>query len=43
MIDDEKFKRIKDVIKVYGISLNEKYVVESPDCPLAKVIFQFFF
>ncbi|RNA20212.1 hypothetical protein BpHYR1_019538 [Brachionus plicatilis] len=36
MIDDEKFKRIKDVIKVYGISLTEKSVVESPDCPLAK-------
>lgn len=38
MIDDEKFKRIKDVIKTYGISLTEKSVVESPDCPLAKVL-----
>ncbi|CAF0760906.1 unnamed protein product [Brachionus calyciflorus] len=36
MIDDDKFKRIKDVIKIYGISFNEKPIVESPDCPLAK-------
>ena len=29
MIDDEKYKRLKDVIKVYGLSLNEKQEINS--------------
>jgi hypothetical protein len=37
MIDDEKFRRIKDIIKAYGLSLNEKQLADSSDCPLAKV------
>lgn len=38
MIDDEKFRRIKDIIKAYGLSLNEKLLTDnSSDCPLAKV------
>ena len=55
IIDDDKFKRIKDVIKTYGLFLNEKQISDnSSDCSanscpqsyqLAKVIFSipFFF
>ena len=33
MIDDEKFRRIKEVIKLYGLSLNEKPLKDnSSDC-----------
>jgi len=33
IIDDEKFKRIKDVIKTYGLFLNEKQLSDnSSDC-----------
>ena len=32
-IDDEKFKRIKDVIKTYGLFLNDKLISDnSSDC-----------
>jgi hypothetical protein len=33
IIDDDKFKRIKDVIKTYGLFLNEKQINDnSSDC-----------
>ncbi len=34
MIDDEKFRRIKEVIKLYGLSLTEKQLLNenSIDC-----------
>ena len=43
MIDDDKFKRIKDIIKAYGLSLNEKQISDNSSdcsgnsCPLARV------
>ena len=42
-IDDEKFKRIKEIIKLHGLSLNEKQISDNSSdcsansCPLAKV------
>ncbi len=45
MIDDDKFKRIKDIIKAYGLSLNEKQISDNSSdcsgnsCPLARVYF----
>lgn len=33
IIDDDKFKRIKDVIKTYGLFLNEKQLSDNlSDC-----------
>ncbi len=44
MIDDDKFKRVKDTIKAYGLSLNEKQQIgdhasdyNATICPLARV------
>jgi hypothetical protein len=45
MIDDDKFKRIKEIIKAYGLSLNEKQISDNSSdcsgnsCPLARVYF----
>ena len=42
-IDDDKFKRIKEIIKLHGLSLNEKQISDNSSdcsansCPLAKV------
>jgi hypothetical protein len=43
MIDDDKYKRIKDIIKIHGPLLNEKQISDNSSdcsansCPLAKV------
>lgn len=43
MIDDDKYKRIKDIIKIHGPLINEKQISDNSSdcsansCPLAKV------
>ena len=43
MIDDEKFKRIKEIMKFYGFPLDLKQPIDNMSdlSPLAKVIFKF--